>query len=196
MPFECMGEIEAGLFEWWLGLYPPLLIAIHFANIALNHMNLTSPSSCVIYFHWLSWIVLAIPFPWSLQWVGSYKVVAQFDRFLLGLSCKVQLGDILLQLHERNEIKVEQRLQEATMEVQYFSMVVTSCIFLFSFDFKFQYFEYYTMRMRSVANWANISSFWCFQRKSVAGCTVGVSCSSWLLHTSLPALAAQGCLIS
>lgn len=131
MPFECMGEIEAGLFEWWLGLYPPLLIAIHLANIALNHMNLTSPSSCVIYFHWLSWIVLAIPFPWSLQWVGSYKVVAQFDRFLLGLSCKVQLGDILLQLHERNEIKVEQRLQEATMEVQYFSMVVTSCIFYF-----------------------------------------------------------------
>jgi len=50
---------------------------------------------------------------------------------LLGLSCKVQLGDILLQLHERNEIKVEQRLQEATMEVQYFSMVVTSCIFYF-----------------------------------------------------------------
>lgn len=30
---------------------------------------------------------------------------------------QVQLGDILLQLHERNEVKVEQRLQEATMEV-------------------------------------------------------------------------------
>ena len=151
MPFECMGEIEAGLFEWWLGLYPPLLIAIHFANIALNHMNLTSPSSCVIYFHWLSWIVLAIPFPWSLQWVGSYKVVAQFDRFLLGLSCKVQLGDILLQLHERNEIKVEQRLQEATMEVQYFSMVVTSCIFYFLLILSFNVLSTtLIMRMRLV----------------------------------------------
>ena len=102
-----------------------------FCKHSFKPHELTSPSSCVIYFHWLSWIVLAIPFPWSLQWVGSYKVVAQFDRFLLGLSCKVQLGDILLQLHERNEIKVEQRLQEATMEVQYFSMVVTSCIFYF-----------------------------------------------------------------
>ena len=34
--------------------------------------------------------------------------------YLLG---EVQLGDILLQLHERNEVKLQQRLQETTVEV-------------------------------------------------------------------------------
>ena len=186
-----MGEIEAGLFERWLGLYPPF-IAIHFADIALNHMNLRVPLP-VSYFHWLSWIVPAIPFPWGLSESVRTRLLGSLIVFCFGFLARFSWAISYCSCTSAMKSKLSSDFKKRRWRC---TISRWSWFLVFSFDFKFQYFEYYTMRMRSVANWAKTSSFWRFQRKSVAGCTVGVSCSSWLLHTSLPALAAQGCLFS
>lgn len=137
-----MGEIEAGLFEWWLGLYPPLLIAIHFANIALNHMN------------------LRVPLPVSYTSTGSHGFLpmeSSVSRFVQGC-CAV--WSFFAWAFLQGSVG---RYPVAAARAQWNqSWAATSrsddggAVFLngrdflyslFSFDFKFQYFEYYTMRL-------------------------------------------------